>query len=36
MIQTLGYAAAAPDAPMAPWSFERRDLREDDVAIDIK
>jgi uncharacterized zinc-type alcohol dehydrogenase-like protein len=35
-MKTLGYAAAAPDAPMAPWSFERRDLREDDVAIDIK
>ena len=33
---TLAYAAAAPDAPMAPWSFERRALRDNDVAIDIK
>jgi len=35
MTQTLGYAAASPDAPMAPWSFDRRDLRDNDVAIAI-
>ena len=35
-MKTLGYAAQSPDAPMAPWSFERRDLRDNDVAIDIK
>lgn len=34
-MQTLGYAAAGPDAPLAPFSFERRDLRPNDVAIDI-
>ena len=33
---TLAYAAQSPEAPMAPWTFERRALREDDVAIDIK
>ena len=33
---TLAYAAQSPDAPMAPWSFERRALRDNDVAIDIK
>jgi uncharacterized zinc-type alcohol dehydrogenase-like protein len=30
-----GYAAQSADAPLAPYSFERRDLRPNDVAIDI-
>ncbi|MBC2663966.1 NAD(P)-dependent alcohol dehydrogenase [Novosphingobium flavum] len=34
-MQTTGFAAYAPDAPLAPWSFERRDLRADDVALEI-
>lgn len=33
---TLAYAAQSPDVPMAPWTFERRALRDNDVAIDIK
>jgi uncharacterized zinc-type alcohol dehydrogenase-like protein len=36
MIKSKGYAAAAAKAPLAPYSFERRDPREHDVAIDIK
>jgi alcohol dehydrogenase (NADP+) len=32
---TLGYAAHAPEAELVPYRFERRDLRPDDVAIDI-
>lgn len=30
-----GYAAHAPDQPLAPFAFERHDLRPDDVEIDI-
>ncbi len=30
-----GYAAPSADAPLAPFSFERRELRPNDVAIDI-
>lgn len=30
-----GYAAHSPDADLVPWSFERRDLRPDDVELDI-
>ena len=30
-----GYAAPSADAPLAPFSFERRDPQADDVAIDI-
>ncbi len=30
-----GYAAQAADAPVAPWEFNRRDPRPDDVTIDI-
>jgi len=33
--KTRGYAASSATAPIAPFSFERRDLRADDVAIDI-
>src|SRR5579863_1775657 len=36
MSKTKGYAAAVKNAPLAPFSFDRRDPREHDVAIDIK
>lgn len=31
----LGYAAQSPTTPLAPYHFERRDPRSDDVVIDI-
>jgi len=34
-LQTQGYAATGPKAPLAPFSFERRSPGENDVAIDI-
>ncbi|OCC24962.1 hydroxyacid dehydrogenase [Croceicoccus estronivorus] len=34
-MQTIGYAAQSKDSVLAPFSFERRDLRAGDVAIDI-
>ncbi|WP_158751125.1 NAD(P)-dependent alcohol dehydrogenase [Acidobacterium sp. S8] len=36
MSQAKGFAAAAAKAPLTPYSFERRELRDYDVAIDIK
>src|SRR5580704_4748069 len=36
MQKTKGYAAATVNAPLAPFEFERRDTRENDVAIEIK
>jgi alcohol dehydrogenase (NADP+) len=33
MRQTTGWAAPEPDAPLARWDFERRDLRPADVAV---
>ena len=36
MSRAKGYAAAAANAPVAPYSFERREPRERDVAIDIQ
>lgn len=33
--QVSGYAAQAADTPVAPWEFTRRDLRPDDVSIDV-
>ena len=36
MIKTKGYAAATAKAPLAPYAFERRDIGEFDVAIDVK
>jgi uncharacterized zinc-type alcohol dehydrogenase-like protein len=36
MLKTKGYAAATADAPLAPYAFERRDICELDVAIDVK
>ena len=32
---TLGYAARSPTTPLAPYAFDRRALRPDDVAIEI-
>jgi alcohol dehydrogenase (NADP+) len=34
-MKTIGYAAHSNDAHMAPYHFERRDLRDNDVAIEI-
>ena len=36
MLKTKGYAAATAESALAPFAFERRDPREQDVAIDIK
>jgi uncharacterized zinc-type alcohol dehydrogenase-like protein len=36
MIKAKGYAAHSSTAPLAPYSFERRDPKEHDVVIDIK
>ena len=36
MSKSKGYAAMSPKAPLAPYSFERREPREHDVVIDIK
>ena len=35
MTKTLAYAAQSATTPMAPWEFERRALRPDDVDIEI-
>ena len=35
MTQAHSYAAHSSDTPLAPYTFERRELRPDDVAIDI-
>lgn len=34
-MQTIGYAAYSPDTPLAPYNFQRRALRPDDVAMEI-
>jgi uncharacterized zinc-type alcohol dehydrogenase-like protein len=36
IVQTLGYAAPAANAPLAPFSFERRELGPRDVGISVK
>jgi len=36
MSKTKGYAAPIAKAPLAPFSFERREPGEHDVVIDIK
>jgi uncharacterized zinc-type alcohol dehydrogenase-like protein len=36
MIQAKGYAATSAKAPLAPFAFQRRDPRPQDVVIDIK
>jgi len=35
MIPVKGYAASSPTAQLTPFNFERRDLRENDVLVDI-
>jgi alcohol dehydrogenase (NADP+) len=35
MTTAKAYAAFSAAAPLAPWTFERRDLKEDDVQIEI-
>jgi uncharacterized zinc-type alcohol dehydrogenase-like protein len=35
-IPARGYYAKTAKSPLAPYTFERRDPREDDVVIDIK
>lgn len=35
MIPVKAYATEGPEAPLAPFEFERRDLREKDVLVDI-
>ncbi|BDH45927.1 NADP-dependent alcohol dehydrogenase [Salmonella enterica subsp. enterica serovar Choleraesuis] len=34
-VKILGYAAQSATAPLAPYNFERRDMRPDDVVIDV-
>ncbi|MFO1407816.1 MAG: NAD(P)-dependent alcohol dehydrogenase [Steroidobacteraceae bacterium] len=34
-MRTTGYAAQSAQSPLAPWSFERRELRPNDVAMEI-
>ena len=34
-MQTIGFAAQSADSPLAPFHFERRDLRPNDVAMEI-
>ncbi len=34
-MKIVGYAATAPDAPLKPYSFECRELRDNDVTIDV-
>lgn len=34
-MKTIGYAAQAADAPLAPFDFERRELRPNDVAMEV-
>src|SRR5215204_4524122 len=36
MIQVKGFAASDATSPLAPYNFERRDLRDHDVLIDIQ
>lgn len=35
MIPVKGFAASSPTSPLGPYDFERRDLREHDVLVDI-
>ena len=34
-MKTIGYAAQSPTTPLAPFAFERRALRPDDVAMEV-
>ncbi len=35
MIPVKAYATEGPNSPLAPFEFERRDLKEHDVLVDI-
>ena len=34
-MKTIGYAAQSTESPLAPFAFERRALRPNDVAMEI-
>lgn len=34
-MKTIAYASHSPGSPLVPYSFERRDLRDNDVAMEI-
>ena len=34
-MKTFGYAARSATTPLAPFNFERRDLRPNDIAMDV-
>ena len=34
-MKTIGYAAQSAESPLAPFAFERRELRPDDIAMEI-
>jgi uncharacterized zinc-type alcohol dehydrogenase-like protein len=34
-MKTIGYAAQSTTAPLAPWAFDRRELRGNDVAMEV-
>ncbi len=36
MTQSWGYAAQGSATPLAPFNFNRRDLKEKDVAVEIE
>jgi len=36
MVQVQGYAAQSAKAPLSPYAFERREPRDNDIAIDIQ
>ena len=35
-MKTIGYAAQSTTSPLAPWAFDRRELRGNDVALEIQ
>ena len=35
-MKTIGYAAQSTTTPLAPWSFDRRELRGNDVAMEVQ
>lgn len=34
-MKTIAYASHSPDSPLVPYSFERRELRDNDVAMEV-
>lgn len=34
-MKTIGYASHSPDSPLVPYAFERRELRDNDVAMEV-